>query len=90
MTIHNMLSPNEGKFIFPEEEKNHFVTSFNIITCLKQIKLQRMLLTCAPISELPSHISTMISPIDIVDRQHWQHGPRFNQIQEFHLKKISM
>ena len=32
---------------------------YDVIKCLKQIKTQKMLITCAPISELPSSISTM-------------------------------
>ena len=37
-----------------------FVTSLDLVNCLKQIKEQRLLLTCTPISELPSNISTII------------------------------
>ena len=36
-----------------------FVTALNQIKCLKHIRWQRLLLTCAPISELPSNIGTM-------------------------------
>ena len=38
-------------------EEIRFVTALDLIKCLKQIKLQRLLLTCAPISELPSYLS---------------------------------
>ena len=34
----------------------------NLIKCLKLIKWQRLLLMCAPISELPSNKGTMVSP----------------------------
>ena len=37
-------------------EKNR---SLDLIKCLKQIKQQRLLLTCAPISMLPSSMRTM-------------------------------
>ena len=37
---------------------------FNLIKCLKQIKYQRLLLT--PISELPTNISTMNSPLNLI------------------------
>ena len=40
-------------------EKNRFVTALDLIKCLKQIKLQILLLTCSPISELTSNISSM-------------------------------
>ena len=34
------------------------MTALDLIKCLRQIRQQRLLLTCAPISELPSNIST--------------------------------
>ena len=40
--------------------KIRFDPSLDLNKCLKQIKLQRLFLTCAPISELPSNISSMI------------------------------
>mgnify|MGYP007015800062 CR=1 FL=1 len=36
-----------------------FVTALDLIKCLEQIKYQRLHLTCAPISELPSSIITV-------------------------------
>ena len=53
MVTQNMLRPHE-------REKNRFVTALDLIKCLKQIKQQILLLTYAPISELPSSISTSI------------------------------
>ena len=41
------------------EKKIKFLTAFDQIMCLKQNKSHRLLLTHAPISELPSDISTM-------------------------------
>ena len=38
-----------------------FVTALDLIKCLEQIKLQRLILTRAPISELPFFIRTMDS-----------------------------
>ena len=40
-------------------KKIRVVTVLDLIKCLKQIKWQRLLLTYAPISELPSNISTV-------------------------------
>ena len=45
-------------FLTQEEKKN--VTTLNLIQCLKKIRLQVFLFTCATISELPSSISTML------------------------------
>ena len=41
-------------------QKHRFVTALAIFKRLKQIRYQKLLLTCAPISKLPSHISTML------------------------------
>ena len=40
-------------------KKTRFVTALDLIKCLEQIKLQRLLLTSAPISELARNIITM-------------------------------
>ena len=45
---------------FPKKKKKiKFKTTLDLIKGFKQIKYQRLILTCAPISELPSNISTM-------------------------------
>ena len=49
-----MLRTHEGKVF--SEKKIRFVGAFDLIICLKQIKEQRLLLTCAPIS----NVSTMM------------------------------
>ena len=59
MVTQDMLRTYKGKNIF-FAEKNRFVTALEINKCLKQIKYQRSLHTCTPLSELPSNISTMI------------------------------
>ena len=41
------------------QKKIRFVTVLDVIECLKQVKHQGLIHTCAPISELPSKISTM-------------------------------
>ena len=41
-----------------------FTTALDLIKYFKQIKLQRLLLTCAPFSDLPSDISTMIIKVN--------------------------
>ena len=49
MATQNMLRTHKAKYVF-SEKKIKFVTALNLIKCLKQIKLQRLLLPCAPIS----------------------------------------
>ena len=49
-----MLTTHEGKLVF-SVEKTRFATGLDLIKCLKQI----LLLTYAPIFELPSKISTI-------------------------------
>ena len=39
--------------------KIRFVTDLDLIKCINQIKLQILLLSCTPISEIPSNISTI-------------------------------
>ena len=51
----------ELKKVFLEEKKDRFVTALDLIKCLKQIKQQRLLPTCAPMSELQYNISTMMN-----------------------------
>ena len=46
-----------------EGKKIQFVTALDLIKCLTLIKLQILLLTCAPISELPSNINTVERPV---------------------------
>ena len=52
MVTHIMLRTHAGKNM-------RIVTGLDLTGCLKQIKYQRLHLTCAPISELPSNIRTM-------------------------------
>ena len=40
-------------------KKNRFVTVLDLFECLEQVKFQRLLLTLALVSELPSYIRTM-------------------------------
>ena len=58
MVTSNMLRVYEGIIVFLE--KKIIVSVLDLIKCLKQIKQQLVLLTCAPNSELPSNISTML------------------------------
>ena len=53
MVAHNMLRTHGGK-------KIRFVIALDLIQCLKQIRQKRLILTSAPLSELPSDISTMV------------------------------
>ena len=50
----------ERKWVF-SEIKIWNLTALDLIKCLKKFKDQRLLLKCAPISELPPNISTMIN-----------------------------
>ena len=50
----------ERKWVF-SEIKIRYLTALDLIKCLKKFKDQRLLLKCAPISELPPNISTMIN-----------------------------
>ena len=68
MVTKKMLHPNENRaFLFGEK-----VTALDLIKCIRQIKYQRLLLTCAPISKLPSNISAMIWSMSC-----YGHGPNF-------------
>ena len=40
-------------------KKIRFVTALDLIKCIQHIKQQRLLLTCAPILDLPTYMSTM-------------------------------
>ena len=53
MVTQNMLRTHEGKYYFSRQN-----IEFMTIKCLKQ----KLLLTCAPLSELPSNVSTMGFP----------------------------
>ena len=63
MVIQNMLHTHEGKISF-RRKKPRFVTVLHLIKYLKQVKYQRLLNTCAPISELPSDTSTMFQAVE--------------------------
>ena len=55
MVTQNMLRTHEGIYVF-SVNRSRFVTALNLINCLKQMKWQRLLLTCKPISGVPSSI----------------------------------
>ena len=48
-----------GRFV----KKILFVTALDLIKCLNQIYQQRLFITCAPTSELPSDKGTMFPPL---------------------------
>ena len=58
MVTQNKMRTHKRKKIF-SENKIQFVTALDLIKGLKNVKQQRLLFTCAPISELPSNQSTM-------------------------------
>ena len=58
MVTQIMLDTHEGRLALPDKNIR-FVTALDLINCVDQIKYQKLLLTCAPISELPSNTSTM-------------------------------
>ena len=55
---HNMLRTHEENRS-SQRKKIRFVSALDQIKCLEQIKYPRLLLTCAPISELPSNKRTI-------------------------------
>ena len=56
-----MLRTNEGKLNGFSDKKNPICDhALDRNKCLKLIKLQTLLLSCAPISKLPSSTSTMV------------------------------
>ena len=57
MVTQNMVRMCEGKYVFLKI-KFKFATTVDVNKCLTQIKLPISLYKCAPISKLPSHIST--------------------------------
>ena len=57
MVTQNKLRTCEGNFLGKNIFK--FVTTVDLNKCFKQIKLQFLLFTCAPISELLSNLSTV-------------------------------
>ena len=60
MVTQKMLRAHEKKKYFPGR---NFVTSRDLMKCLKQIKEQRLLRMCAPISELPSNYHAYFIPL---------------------------
>ena len=42
------------------DKNTRFVTALDVIKCLEQVEKQILRLTCAPLNELPSNISTMM------------------------------
>ena len=54
-----MLRMYEGKLVISKKEIR-FVTALDLTKFLKQLKINRDCSTCAPISELPYNISTML------------------------------
>ena len=61
MVTQNMLRTHYMKKSLWGEEKK--LTALDLIKCLKQIKYQRLILTCVPFSVLPFSISTMRLPV---------------------------
>ena len=63
------------RFIGIFGEKNRFVTALDLIKCIEQIKHPILVLTYAPIFELPSYIITMLRPqrttyLNVNNRKH--------------------
>ena len=55
-------------------KKIKYVTGLDLFKCLKQIKLQRLILTYAPDYELPSNISTVQRVMKCNHKVAWCHG----------------
>ena len=71
LTHNSTYVSKNGSFL---EKKNRFVTTLDLIKGFKQIKLQRLHHTCAPISELPSNISTMFKSVKLKNVNKKQHS----------------
>ena len=52
MVTKSMLRTHDGKQVFSEKK----TTVLDQVKCLKHFKYQRLRITCAPISELPSNM----------------------------------
>ena len=61
----NMLRTHEEKYVYIFLLKFFFVTALDLIKCLNQVIWQILFFTCAPISDLPSNISTRVLCINI-------------------------
>ena len=59
MVTHYLLRTQEEKLVF-SGKNTRFVTALDVIKSLEQVELQILRLTCAPLNELPSNISTMM------------------------------
>ena len=59
MVTINMLRTQEGKWDFSGNRYPICDHDFDLVKSPKHVKSQRLLLTCAPISELPSNVSAM-------------------------------
>ena len=68
MVPQNMMRTHEGKMVF-SDEKIGVMTALELVKSLKQVKEQRLLLTCAPVYALPSYISTMTRPTFSIGRR---------------------
>ena len=59
MVAQNMLRTYVVKYLF-SEKKIGFDDSFDLTQCLQQIEIPDLLQMCAPSSQLPSNIRTMV------------------------------
>ena len=72
MVTKNTLHTREKK-----REKVRFVTTLDLIKCLKQVG-QILLLTCAPISDLPANKSTIcLKGFSLISKENYL-GPKAN------------
>ena len=62
MVAQNMLRTYQVKWVFPRK-RLRFDDYFVITKCLQQIEISSLLHMCAPCSELPSNISTLVEAI---------------------------
>ena len=60
MVAQNMLRTYRVKWVFSKITKIGFIDSLDVTECLQQIEIPDLLNMCAPYSELPSYISTMV------------------------------
>ena len=66
MVAQHMLRTHDVKSVFFERKKMEFDESFDVTKCLQQIEIPDIWHTCAPRSELPSNVSTMIGSLSSI------------------------
>ena len=72
MVTHYMLRTHDEKYVF-SGKNTLFVPDLELIKSLIKVKKKRLLLTCAPIYEIPSNINTMNTTMALVSDGNSEH-----------------